>query len=184
MRRRRQQEQQSPHGETTGLRTRLADANMLLMRTEIYRTKDKPFPPFLRCRRCTANMFLASAQSCPRTQPSTRICCSARSTRPPASLARRACLFLPLLLPAAATAAAVPQAPAPPVADSGVDAQTSAFIQERLKRTSEKKEERVRERLQAYNVRNFKDYFSFEIGGGAKSSETQEAIRTWLKEHP
>jgi hypothetical protein len=53
-----------------------------------------------------------------------------------------------------------------------------------LRRTEEKREERVKERLDDYNRRNFKDYFDVVDKGynGKERNETDEAIRAKLAE--
>lgn len=52
-----------------------------------------------------------------------------------------------------------------------------------LRRTEEKKEERVKERLDDYNRRNFKDYFDVVDKGtyGAEMSDNDKAIRAQLR---
>eukprot|EP00195_Chlamydomonas_chlamydogama_P006646 CAMPEP_0202903854 /NCGR_PEP_ID=MMETSP1392-20130828/26679_1 /ASSEMBLY_ACC=CAM_ASM_000868 /TAXON_ID=225041 /ORGANISM="Chlamydomonas chlamydogama, Strain SAG 11-48b" /LENGTH=132 /DNA_ID=CAMNT_0049591201 /DNA_START=19 /DNA_END=417 /DNA_ORIENTATION=+ len=70
-----------------------------------------------------------------------------------------------------------------------VDNDTSPFVQELLRRTQEKKEERYQQRLQDYYKRNFKEYFEFEAGsvktGRARgiSANTQQEILKWLEEN-
>lgn len=60
----------------------------------------------------------------------------------------------------------------------------SPFVQELLRRTREKADERYKERLADYNRRNFSDYFSFQAGNMRDlSPETQESIKKWLKEN-
>ncbi|GAX73170.1 hypothetical protein CEUSTIGMA_g623.t1 [Chlamydomonas eustigma] len=65
----------------------------------------------------------------------------------------------------------------------------SPFIQELLRRTAEKKEERKKERLDDYYRRNFKDYFEWEAGsalaGRARgiSEGTSSKILKWLDEN-
>ena len=56
-------------------------------------------------------------------------------------------------------------------------------LTELLRRTEEKKEERVKERLDDYNRRNFKDYFDVVDKGynGREISENDQAIRAQLK---
>eukprot|EP00879_Flechtneria_rotunda_P024957 GHRR01026485.1.p1 GENE.GHRR01026485.1~~GHRR01026485.1.p1 ORF type:complete len:117 (+),score=27.91 GHRR01026485.1:159-509(+) len=68
-----------------------------------------------------------------------------------------------------------------------VDAAESPYIQELLRRSREKKEQRDKERLQDYYKRNFKDYFEFE-GGSIRAGkargiqpDTQQAILQWLE---
>ena len=55
-----------------------------------------------------------------------------------------------------------------------------------LRRTREKKDERSKQRLDAYNKRNFKDYFQFDAAGSSGRArgirpETQAAIEKWLQ---
>lgn len=72
---------------------------------------------------------------------------------------------------------------------SSIDADANnPFIQDLLRKTEAKREERKRERLQDYYRRNFSDYFSFEMGnarGGNQglSEETIEKIRQWQKDN-
>jgi hypothetical protein len=109
---------------------------------------------------------------------------STRTNAPPATtpVTRRALALLPLLAAAPRPAAAA-QAPV----NREVDNASSPFIQELLRRTEEKREERVKERLDDYYRRNFGDYFSFEAGSnmGSKgiSPETQAQIKKWLEEN-
>ena len=60
-----------------------------------------------------------------------------------------------------------------------VDPATSPYVQELLRRTEEKREERYKERLADYDRRNFKEYLEFANKGG--DSEEEVAIRQWLK---
>jgi hypothetical protein len=68
-----------------------------------------------------------------------------------------------------------------------VDNATSPLVQELLRRTNEKKDERKKERLQDYYRRNYGDYFSFQAGGNMNSEglrpETQAAIKKWLEDN-
>lgn len=70
-----------------------------------------------------------------------------------------------------------------------VDAADSPFIQELLRRTEEKRDERREQRLKDYYRRNFKDYFEFDGGSEEAararglSGETQAAIRKWLDDN-
>ena len=70
-----------------------------------------------------------------------------------------------------------PSTPRSPLRD------TSATSAELLRRTEEKREERVKERLDDYNKRNFKDYFDVVDKGynGRQMTENDEAIRAQLK---
>mmetsp|Transcript_12568 Transcript_12568/g.37768 ORF Transcript_12568/g.37768 Transcript_12568/m.37768 type:complete len:146 (+) Transcript_12568:172-609(+) len=65
----------------------------------------------------------------------------------------------------------------------------NAYIQGLLKRTDQFRDQRRKERLLAYERRNFQDYFGFESGSleVAKSrginEETFNAIKKWMKEN-
>lgn len=73
-------------------------------------------------------------------------------------------------------------ASAAPALNAPADPSDSPFVQELLRRTEEKKEARVIERLDDYNKRNFKDYFDVVDKGynGRKLTENDEAIRAQL----
>lgn len=73
---------------------------------------------------------------------------------------------------------------APVAMNQPVDPKDSPYVQELLRRTEEKKEERVKERLADYDKRNFKDYFDVVDKGynGKGRNETDEAIRAKLAE--
>ncbi len=90
-----------------------------------------------------------------------------------ASLALGA-LCLTLSAPLAATAA--------PALNAPTDPNDSPLVQELLRRTEEKREARVQERLDDYNRRNFKDYFDVVDKGynGRTVTENDEAIRAQL----
>ena len=70
-------------------------------------------------------------------------------------------------------------ASAAPALNAPTDPSDSPFVQELLRRTEEKREARVIERLDDYNRRNFKDYFDVVDKGynGRKLTENDEAIR-------
>ena len=72
---------------------------------------------------------------------------------------------------------------APGAMNQPVDPKDSPYVQELLRRTEEKKEERVKERLADYDKRNFKDYFDVVDKGfnGRTMTENDEAIRDRLK---
>ena len=72
---------------------------------------------------------------------------------------------------------------APVAMNQPVDPKDSPYVQELLRRTEEKKEERVKERLADYDKRNFKDYFDVVDKGfnGRTMTENDEAIRERLK---
>lgn len=72
---------------------------------------------------------------------------------------------------------------APEAMNQPVDPKDSPYVQELLRRTEEKKEERVKERLADYDKRNFKDYFDVVDKGfnGRTMTENDEAIRDRLK---
>eukprot|EP01025_Chloroclados_australasicus_P008530 TRINITY_DN1305_c0_g1_i1.p3 TRINITY_DN1305_c0_g1~~TRINITY_DN1305_c0_g1_i1.p3 ORF type:complete len:114 (+),score=8.32 TRINITY_DN1305_c0_g1_i1:87-428(+) len=63
-----------------------------------------------------------------------------------------------------------------------VDNNSSPLVQKLLKKSTELREERKKERLQEFYQRNFTDYFEFEMGN-KQSNETREKISTWLKEN-
>lgn len=69
------------------------------------------------------------------------------------------------------------------------DAADSPYIQELLRRTEEFREQRRKERLAAYDRRNFRDYFAFESSSldVAKSrgisEETYYAIQKWMSDN-
>ena len=69
---------------------------------------------------------------------------------------------------------------APALTNKEVDNASSPFVQDLLKRTEEKRDERKKERLNDYYRRNYKDYFSFQAGSGGLSKETRNQIETWL----
>lgn len=68
-----------------------------------------------------------------------------------------------------------------------VDPNDSPYIQELLARSRANKDQYDKERLDAYNKKNFKEYFEFiegnvERGGGSTySDETKAAIKAWLE---
>ena len=67
-----------------------------------------------------------------------------------------------------------------------VEAEDSPMIQAMLARSAEKKEEREKERLQAYYKKNFKEYFQFTAGTCEKGSKaTPECARVlqWLEDN-
>ena len=95
----------------------------------------------------------------------------------PSMLQRRSllCVFpLITMLPGGSAVAA------PALTNKEVDNASSPFVQDLLKRTEEKRDERKKERLNDYYRRNYKDYFSFQAGSGGLSKETRNQIETWL----
>ena len=95
-----------------------------------------------------------------------------------------------LALGAGALAAAPrPALAARPVTNTEVAAEESAYIQELLRKTEEKREERKTERLNDYYRRNFKDYFAFDAADEATararglSPETAAAVRKWMEDN-
>jgi hypothetical protein len=68
-----------------------------------------------------------------------------------------------------------------------VDNASSPYIQELLRRTDEKKDERKAARLNDYYRRNYGDYFQFMEGSNMNNSgidaETQKQIKAWLEEN-
>ena len=99
---------------------------------------------------------------------------------------RRRVLALPVLLPLL-TLKSSPAAAAPLVTNKEVDNASSPFIQELLRKTDEKRDERKAERLKDYYRRNYQDYFNFMDGSNMNNSgidaETQKQIKTWLEEN-
>jgi hypothetical protein len=69
-----------------------------------------------------------------------------------------------------------------------VDSDTSPFIQALKAKSDSLRDQRKKERLEAYYRKVFTDYFEFEAGDNATakargiSSETNEKIRKWLAE--
>ena len=57
------------------------------------------------------------------------------------------------------------------------DPNNSPLVQELLRRTEEKKEERVKERLDNYNKRNFKDYFDVVDKGYSGRTVTENDLK-------
>jgi hypothetical protein len=85
--------------------------------------------------------------------------------------------FLPPHLPAASAAPLI-------LPNKEVDDATSPLIQDLLKKTVEKKDERYRERLDNYYKRNFQDYFNFEMGNrDGVSAETKAEVKAWLEKN-
>ena len=72
---------------------------------------------------------------------------------------------------------------APTTTNQPVDPKDSPLVQELLRRTEEKREERYKERLDDYNRRNFADYFDVVDKGynGKTATENDAAIREQLK---
>jgi len=55
------------------------------------------------------------------------------------------------------------------------------FVQELLRRSEEKREERRVQRLRDYDRRNFGDYFAFSSNGGSRAAtENDRAILAWM----
>lgn len=108
------------------------------------------------------------------------------STQNDRSMTRRSVLALPAMLPAL-TLIQRPAVASTLVRNKEVENESSPLIQELLKRTEEKRDERKVERLNDYYRRNYGDYFSFQAGSNMDtqgiSSETQASIRRWLKEN-
>lgn len=121
----------------------------------------------------------------------TRTCCSAGRPTPQEALAattRRTCLLAATTFvlggmggPARARLEAL---------NEETDAASSAYIQQLLKNTEEKREERYKQRLRDYDRRNFRDYFGFETSSRdvarrrGISDETYDKIQQWLKDNP
>lgn len=58
------------------------------------------------------------------------------------------------------------------------------FVQELIRRTEEKREERYRERLRHYYRKNYKDYFAFEAGKvGYGNTDLERKVLRWLQEN-
>ena len=72
---------------------------------------------------------------------------------------------------------------APNTTNQPVDPKASPLVQELLRRTEEKREERYKERLDDYNRRNFADYFDVVDKGysGREVSENDRLIRAQLE---
>lgn len=97
----------------------------------------------------------------PRIHPTASLFCCARRQAVAASLA---CL---VVSPALAVVEGPPNA-----------------LVEKLRAKSELlRDERKKERLDAYNVRNFKDYLSWELGGSGRNGPEAEAIRRWMEKN-
>jgi hypothetical protein len=64
---------------------------------------------------------------------------------------------------------------------------TNPYIEELLRKSESKREERRKERLQDYYRRNFTDYFTFETSPGMSqqglSPETSNQMKQWLKDN-
>lgn len=61
---------------------------------------------------------------------------------------------------------------------------SSPLVQELLRRTEEKKEERYKERLQDYYRKNYKDYFEFESKkANYGRTEVERKIQDWLEQN-
>lgn len=97
-----------------------------------------------------------------------------------------------LLLGALGTITVLPFLPHIPAASAAplilpnkeVDDATSPLIQDLLKKTVEKKDERYKERLDNYYKRNFNDYFNFEMGNNdGVSAETKAEVKAWLEKN-
>lgn len=70
-------------------------------------------------------------------------------------------------------------------ADEGTKVEASSpLVQELLRRTEEKKEERYKERLQDYYRKNYKDYFEFESKkANYGRTEVERKIQDWLEQN-
>lgn len=101
-------------------------------------------------------------------------------------ISRRRAVALPVFLPLL-TLKPSPAVAAPLVTNKEVDNASSPYIQELLRRTDEKKDERKAARLNDYYRRNYGDYFQFMDGSNMDNSginvETQKQIKAWLKEN-
>jgi len=101
-------------------------------------------------------------------------------------ISRRRTLILPVVLPLL-TLRQSPAIAAPIVTNKEADNASSPYIQELLRRTDEKKDERKAARLKDYYRRNYKDYFQFMDGSNMNNSgidaETQKEIKAWLEEN-
>mmetsp|Transcript_8713 Transcript_8713/g.21581 ORF Transcript_8713/g.21581 Transcript_8713/m.21581 type:complete len:134 (-) Transcript_8713:364-765(-) len=125
------------------------------------------------------------------TMRSRTVACRAQAAPLSWSQSRRAVLGaglgLALLVGQPSASQAVPNPNLVPAKE--VDNDSSPYIQELLKRTEEKREERRKERLNDYYRRNFKEYMDFEAGvpGVARrrgiTDETQQKIAKWLEEN-
>lgn len=101
-------------------------------------------------------------------------------------ISRRRAVALPVFLPLL-TLKPSPAGAAPLLTNKEVDNASSPYIQELLRRTDEKKDERKAARLNDYYRRNYGDYFQFMDGSNMDNSginaETQKQIKAWLKEN-
>jgi len=101
-------------------------------------------------------------------------------------ISRRRAVVLPVFLPLL-TMRPFPASAAPLVTNKEVDNASSPYIQELLRRTDEKKDERKAARLNDYYRRNYGDYFQFMEGSNMNNSgidaETQKQIKAWLEEN-
>lgn len=70
-------------------------------------------------------------------------------------------------------------------ADEGTKVEASSpLVQELLRRSEEKKEERYKERLQDYYRKNYKDYFEFESKkANYGRTEVERKIQDWLEQN-
>ena len=117
-------------------------------------------------------------------------CSSTRNSSLPGndrSMTRRRIISIPAMLPALTLFPIKPVLASALVTNKEVANESSPLIQEMLKRTEEKREERKAERLADYYRRNFGDYFSFEAGSNMDrkglSPETQAKNKRWLEEN-
>jgi len=68
--------------------------------------------------------------------------------------------------------------------DDGQDKTPPPLVQELLRRSEEKREERYKERLRDYYRRNYKDYFAFESRKPSYgTTKLEKRIQDWLREN-
>ena len=97
-------------------------------------------------------------------------------------LGRRTLLAALLVLSGGAAEAAHA---APPPLPTEVDSAASPFVQELLRKSEAKREERRVARLKDYDRRNFSDYLSFQSGASPGEVKTENAtkIDAWLADN-
>ena len=59
--------------------------------------------------------------------------------------------------------------------------ESSEFVQNLVDKSEAKRDERRRERLDAYSKKNFKEYVQFVEHGRAPKTENEKKIRAWLE---
>ena len=59
--------------------------------------------------------------------------------------------------------------------------ESSEFVQNLVDKSEAKRDERRRERLDAYSKKNFKEYLQFVEHGKTPKTENEKKIRAWLE---